>query len=204
MKIYTCNKKRTEWFKRVDWIRVLIVFVIVFLLFFSFFHFIIGGTESSDRAVAVSLLISYLIAIGYMISYSIENRINVYIEKDDKIYVLFPHKLGNEYENTTISYKQFKKLVKTKENIEVVLKDIESFEGVDLVEILKVEKIKKYNKRFKFTATANIKQWEPKGGIFTIKEYVFNKKYGKIKFIVPTDYEDYEELYNLLENKIKK
>ena len=196
MKIYTCNGKRTESFKRVDWLRVLIVFIITFILFFSFFHFLIGGSGMLDKAISTSLLMSYLIAIGYMVSDSIENRVNVYIEKDNMFYVLCPHSFGIEYDSGIISIKDFKKIIKDKNNIEDIFNNLEKYQGIDLIEIKEIKKVKMFSKFFKVRAKVISNEWYGKGGIFTTDTYLLKKKERTKTFCIPKDYPNHLELYN--------
>jgi len=202
MKIYSISKKRTLWFNRVDWLRVLIFFMVIFLLFFGFFHFVIGGPNMLEQAFVTSLFLAYIISLGLIITYVIENRINIYIEKEGKVYVLCPHKFSNEYENTAISYKLFKKVTSTKEEVEVIFKNIKDCQGIDLIEIKEIEKIRMNKKNFKFKAKVKSKEWTPKGGIFTIKDYVLETKNSTMNFIVSSDYENYKELYDKLSNYV--
>lgn len=198
MEIYSCKGKKVKWFRKVDWLRVIILFVIIFILSFIFFNFFVGGTNNFQRAVFTSIILSFLISLGVVVSYCIENRFNLYIEKDGKFYIVYPHSYGIEYDEGFVSYKDFKKMTNSVDKIEDILENIDKYTGIDLIEIKKIKKIKMNRKNFKFTAEVRANEWYGKGGIFTIDHYVLEKKVCTKRYLVPLDYVNSRELYSKL------
>lgn len=203
MKIYSCNERKVKWYKKVDWLKTILIFIILFALFFSFFHFFIGGVGMLSTAIATAFKISFFVTVGVVISYCISNRINLYVVKDDKVYVIYPHSFGVEYDDGFVSYKEFRKVVKDEENILNILENTNKHTGIDVIKINKVVKVKKTKKNFKFVAEVLANEWEGKGGFFTVEKYVLNKRNGKMKFSVPYDYTKSAELYNLISDMNK-
>lgn len=203
MKIYSCNEKKMKWYRKVDWLKTLLIFIVVFVAFFSFFHFFIGGVGMLSTAITTAFKISFFITLGVIISYCITNRINLYVVKDDNLYVIYPHSFGVEYDDGIVSYKDFRKVVKDEENVLTILENVNKHTGIDVVKVNKVNKVKKHKKNFKFIADVSVSEWEGKGGFFSVEKYVLNKKKCKLKFTVPYDYTKSNELYNLINDSKK-
>ena len=179
MKIFSCDEKKVKWYKKVNWISILILFILVFSICFCFFHFFIGGTNMIGFAIRCSLEISILISLSLIISYCINNRINIYVVHNDDIYVIYPHSYGVDYDDGYIKYDDFRKYVKNEENVLSVIENVKKNTGIDLVKINKVSKINKNMKSFSFTADVVANEWQGKGGFFSYSEYILNKNRKK-------------------------
>ncbi len=202
MEIFWCDEKKKHWYQKANWLKVLFVFMIIFVIFFFFFYFLIGNKNNGQMAISYSLLIALLISFGVLISSFLENRINIYVEKDKKIYALFPHIIGNGYNNTLISYKKFREII-AKEDLENIFYNQQKYYGVDVVELINVIRVKKCLKGFKFKAKVISNEWYSKSLFFVGDDFKLKKKDTMKTFFVPCDYEKYEELYDLI-NKMKK
>ncbi len=198
MKVYMCNDKKNYWFDKVDWKKVVFCFVICFICFFLFFYFFIGNENYLERAISTSLLLSYLISFCFIIHYLIDNRICVYVIRDKKMYVLFPHSFSREYEDSLISYSAFKKIVSNSQNIEKILNHDSLFWGIDLFEVENIEYSRKSSKHFVVKASGIFFQWTFCGRKFAEGDYELKKSSATKKFVIPSDYSRYEELLDFL------
>jgi len=202
MKIFSCDEKKVKWYKKVNWISILVCFILVFLVSFCFFHFFIGGTNMMRTAIKCSFEISFLISSAVIVSYCIKNRINIYVVHEDDIYVIYPHSYGVDYDDGYIKYEDFRKYVKNEENVLAIIENVKKHIGIDLVKINKVTSINKNMKSFCFKADVVANEWFGKGGFFSFNEYVLEKKKCNMKFVIPFDYNKSLELYDVLNNKI--
>lgn len=200
MKIYNCNENKYHWFDKVNWKRVIFIFIILFVLFFSFFYFVISSKNDIERAISTSLLISYAISIGIIVYHSIDNRINFYIIKDEKLYVIMPHQYSHEYNDSLISYSDFRKMVDSDKKINDILANQSKYVGIDIFLVDSIKNIKIDNKGFKFTASGNFSKWKSTDGIFVANNYFCESVESNKKFYVTFDYNKYEELLSFIKS----
>lgn len=193
MKIFK-YKKVYKWYKKINYIKVLALFIAFTLIFFLFFNFF-GQSKDMEGAFSTSLLVSLLIILGVIINDLIENRSSIYIEKNKKIYALERH---IDFSGEVINEKKFNELTGDDSKIESILKDQKKYEGIDLFEIKRVNKIKKRSKLMCVYCEIEINEWIGKGGRFVIDHYELVKSIKRAKLIIPYDYEGYEELFDLL------
>lgn len=200
MKVFLCNDKKIPWYKRADWVRVLIVFVITFVIFFFLFYYLFGNETNFEMAISNSFLIGLLISIGTIISSFLENRINVYVEKNKKIYALFPHPVGSGYDDTLISYKKFKEII-ANDNLENIFDNQSKYYGIDIVEFTNIIKIKRCLKRVKCRVKVNASEWDSGKSLFFVNDnFKLTENNKTMTFLIPSDYEKYDELYDLICN----
>lgn len=198
MKIYSCNENKYHWFDKVNWKRVIFVFITLLILLFLFFYFVISSKSDIERAIATSLLISYAISIGMIIYYSIDNRINVYIIKDKKLYIIMPHKFSREYDDSLISYNDFRKMVDSDKKINDILANQFKYVGIDIFLVNSIKNTKVDSKGFKFTVGGELSAWKSTSGVFIANNYSCESIETNKKFYVTFDYNKYEELLSFI------
>jgi len=203
MKIYKWNRRKKTWFERVDWLKVAIIFTLSFLLLFAFFYGLLNPSEH-ERAVATSLLLSFLLSLGKIISDVIENRIDIYVEKENKLYILSPHRIENGYDQAMISYKSFQEMTKNQKSLESIFKKGDQYIGIDQIEIEEILKYKKHRNCFSYRAKIISKEWKEEGGLFTVSSYKWGEKKKTKRFIIPDDYENDKELCDKIISYQKK
>lgn len=201
MKIYKCSEKKVHWFDKVEWGKTIISFLVLTVLFFLFFYFGVGNSTNLERALSTSLLISYFIGIALILHDCIDNRIEIYAILEDNLYVVIPHKFSSEYDDSLISYDDFKKMTNSEDKIKEILDNLSNFTGIDVYKIDSINSLKIKNKSFNFIAKGEVSKWQPKGGIFFVKKYNLIKDTFRKKFIVPCDYKKYNELLQYIKNR---
>lgn len=198
MEIFRSDKSNSKIYEKINYIKMLIVIVLSFLLFTLFLYYI-GKQQNLDRAVITSFVISLLLGIGSVIGDILENRSRVFcIDKDEIGYLeLHTDQVGGaflrdkEYEDTL-----------EKNGILEIYKNIQKYEGIDKGIIKNVISIKKKYNRMVVKAIVLEKQWKT-SSFFTIsKLYVVEKEKSK-KIIIPNDYDNYNKLYKKLKTKEK-
>ncbi len=186
MKEYKCNKKNIKWYKKIDYIVLIITVAITFTISLLFFNYIGNDFE---RALITSLYISLLIVFYIFVSNLIENRDAVYLVENKKIKYIDIQKGRDGNLLTNIEYKEILESNKAKD----IYSHNEKFEGVTTGEIVKVLKIKKGFSKTKIIAMVKGKKWQLKG-VFKITKTDLVESEFKKKFIIPKDYDNYDEL----------
>lgn len=193
MKKFRYNKNY-KWYKKINYIKIIVLFIIILVGFFLLFNFF-GQSKDMESAFKTSILVSLLITLGVIINDMIENRSAIYVEKNKKVFVVERH---IDFSGEVISEKTFNDLTSDDTKVENIMKDQKKYEGVDLFEIKKVNKIKKHSKLMCVYCEIEINEWIGKGGRFVIDHYELVKSMKKAKLVIPCDYNDYDELYDLL------
>lgn len=200
MEMFLCDENKEKWYKKVEWKKTILIFGLCFVFSFSFLGFI-SKFDNMDSILYNAFLIAILVLIGNIISNVIENRINVYVKKDDTLYVIFPHSFGLGYDNGVVSYRDFKSM--PKEIFEDIIANQEKYEGIDVIEIMEVDKLSFNNNRVKLKVKGRVKSWEEKGSLFTVNSVSLTNDMASKKIIIPSDYDNFEKLTNYL-GKCKK
>jgi hypothetical protein len=189
MEIYKCNKRNTKWYKKRDYIELVIVSVITFVISLLFFNYIGNDFE---RALVTSLYITLLIIFYNVTKSLIENRDAIYLIENKKIRYIDIQKGRDGSLLTNIEYKEILDANKPKD----IYNNNEKFEGITTGEIVKVLKVKKSINKTKVSAMVKGKKWQIKG-IFRINKTELIESEFKKKFIITKDYDNYEELIKL-------
>ena len=199
MKIFKWSKN-SRWYERISWIKNIIIFLLLFLICIFLFGFLIDKGRNLDYAYFVSLTVSLLIFIKHCVSDAIENRINIYVEKENKLYIIFPQKYISDYDNCMISYDSFRKFTNDDENISKIMSDISLFQGVSLYEVNEIRKAIVHKKYITFVSVGNLNFWRS-----SRNQFLFSSKNNfKMLFRMPFDYNNYEDFTTILkkyENK---
>ena len=199
MKIFKWSKN-SKWYERISWIKNIIICLIVFLICIFSFGFLIDNGKNLDYAYFVSLTVSLLIFIKHCVSDVIENRINIYVEKKNKLYIIFPQKYTSDYDNCMISYDSFIKFTNDEENVYKIVDDISLFQGVSLYEVNDIRKVVVHKKYIMFVSVGNLSFWKSSRNQVLLS----SKNNLKMLFRIPFDYNNYEDFTTILkkyENK---
>lgn len=199
MKIFKWSKN-SKWYERISWIKNIIICLIVFLICIFSFGFLIDKGKNLDYAYFVSLTVSLLIFIKHCVSDVIENRINIYVEKKNKLYIIFPQKYTSDYDNCMISYDSFIKFTNDEENVYKIVDDISLFQGVSLYEVNDIRKVVVHKKYIMFVSVGNLSFWKSSRNQVLLS----SKNNLKMLFRIPFDYNNYEDFTTILkkyENK---
>lgn len=199
MKIFKWSKN-SKWYERISWIKNIIICLIVFLICIFSFGFLINKGKNLDYAYFVSLTVSLLIFIKHCVSDVIENRINIYVEKKNKLYIIFPQKYTSDYDNCMISYDSFIKFTNDEENVYKIVDDISLFQGVSLYEVNDIRKVVVHKKYIMFVSVGNLSFWKSSRNQVLLS----SKNNLKMLFRIPFDYNNYEDFTTILkkyENK---
>lgn len=192
MKVFKCNKKNVAWYKKLDYIQIIIVSIFTLLISLFCLNFI---GKDFDRALKSSILITCLIILYLVIKNLIEDREAIYLVDDKKIkYIDYQRKR----EGTVITDLRYNEIVEKVEP-EDIIKNIDQFDGVTVGEIKKIYKIKKRVNKTIVVADVDAKLWKIIGFIRINGTELITKQYKK-KFIITRDYDNYEELVKAFVN----
>lgn len=198
MKVYLWKKNKIKWVKKVDWVKIILTFILIFVLCFIFFNFYIGGIGMLSNAVITSVLVAFFASLWIVLSQVIENRVNVFVYKDNKWFVIYPHNYGMNYDDGLVTHKEFFKMINNEKVIIDIIENVDKYTGIDLVKIKKIKNVRKYRNGILFVADAFLNEWHGKGGIFTISDYILKKRNSKKKFFIPNDYNNFSEIVDII------
>lgn len=188
------NKEKSKWYKKIDWIRLSLTFVLVLaILYFTLDY--LGLGKDSLYAFETSLTIAFLIGLELVLIDTLEHKDRIFVVEKDKVSYMEIH---NQKDGKYLSDKEYETLIKKTKKVEDVLKNQKKYEGVDIGNIVKVNKISKRMNRVVVKAEVVEKEWKAKG-VFTITDLdIIEKKYNK-KFIISKEYENFDKLMKTLE-----
>ncbi len=197
MEIYKSNGKNCKFYKKIDYIKLLLV-IIVSLLIFSLFFYYIGKEQELCKSICTALIITVLISMGSIMSDLVDNRSRIFIINKNEIGFIEIHseKVGGDF----LKESEFNEIL-SKYDIEEIYKDNNKFEGIDKGIINKVLKIKKkYNKTI-VKANIGLKEWKSSSFLTISKVYLIDKNCTK-RIVIPNDYDKYDELIKKMRKMI--
>lgn len=198
MEEFKSNKNNKKWYQKINWKKIIIIFTIVLLICFFAFNYL-GRNKDIVSALTRSIIIASLIIIELIVSDLVENRKKIiFLDKKDLFYV----EIHDQKDGKFISDTDFDMMIKNRK-IKEVYNNIEDYEGIDCGHIEEVLSIRKDNNRLVVIANVNAKEWVPIGKITVKKLELQERNYNK-KIIIPNDFDNYDELYKLLDRKIVK
>lgn len=198
MEEFKSNKNNKKWYQKINWKKIIIIFTLVLLICFFAFNYL-GRNKDIVSALTRSIIIASLIIIELIISDLVENRKKIiFLDKKDLFYV----EIHDQKDEKFISDTDFDMMIKNRK-IKEVYNNIEDYEGIDCGHIKEVLSIRKDNNRLVVIANVNAKEWVPIGKITVKKLELQERNYNK-KIIIPNDFDNYDELYKLLDRKIVK
>lgn len=189
MEVLQCNKNNTKWYSKINYLKLLLLFVISFLLF-SIVLYYIGGEKDLNNAISVSFIISILLSIGSIIGDFVENRSRIFVIDKDEVGYIDIHK---EKSGSFLRDIDFKEVIKEYDILDIY-KNVHKYEGIDKVVIKKVLSINRKNNRMIVKVETISKEWKSTG-FFTISKLFLVDKESTKKLIIPDDYDKYEKLY---------
>lgn len=193
MKKYLNNKKNNSWYKKIDFLLSFGVFILTFGASFSLLSFF-GKARNFSMTLRSSIIITILVTISYILTQLLEHRNTVYMIDKKIRYV----ELHDSNDGKFLADEEFREVV-DEEKPTKIYNNIEKYEGIDCGEIIEVLKINKRVNRIVLTAKVNAKVWSFKSKFFKSDIHLIEKSYKK-KFIIPNDYDKYDELYQKLLN----
>lgn len=194
MKIYEYDKKVLKWYKRIDWIKLVIVTLIAFLVIFLIFNYL-GNWKYLTNATKRSFLISGLIALDLILRDLLENRDLKIIVKDREIFYVQIH---NRKDGKFLSDNEYEDILMNTTLDEIIRKN-DKYEGIDTGKIISVNNIKNRINRIVVDANVKEKIWKPKGWFFSSKINLIEKEHRR-KIDILKSVNNFEEL----EQKLKK
>ena len=199
MEEFRYNRKNNKWYKKIDWKKIIIFFIIILLICFLVFYFL-GKDKYISKAISTSIIISSLITLKYLLNDLMEDRKKMFfIEKKNIFYV----ELHDQKDGKFISDSDFDEMIKGKSAKEVY-DDISNYEGIDCGKVEKVLSVKKKLNKLIVSALVKSKEWVPIGRI-TIKKIALEDINTKKKIVIHNDFDNYDKLCKLFEEKnIKK
>ena len=189
----TANKNRI---KKIEFLKNIIISIIIFIITFLFFYLVVGNSNELYRSLIISIEITLLIHIAFIIYDIIENRINYYVIKNNSIKVIYPHHYTSNYEDSMISYDAFRKNMNDEEIRKSLINPNSEIEGIDIFEVKNILKVRKTKHRITFKAQGKEYYWQKNNG--KLERLVKEKEK---KFIVPTDYINVDNLYDVLKRE---
>ena len=197
MEIYKSNRKNSKIYKKIDYLKLLIIIVVSFTLFTLFFYYI-GRQQKLGDSILTSILVTLLISLGSIISDILENRVKVFLSDRKELGYIEIH--NENFGGPFVSDREYQEVLK-KYDIEEIYKDNSQYEGIDKGVIKKVLKIKKRFNKTVVKAEVDLKEWKSSSFISIANLFIKEKTCIK-KIIIPNDYDNYEKLYKKL-SKLK-
>ena len=197
MEIYKSNRKNSTIYKKIDYLKLLIIIVVSFTLFSLFFYYI-GRQQKLGDSILTSILVTLLISLGSIISDILENRVKVFLSDRKELGYIEIH--NENFGGPFVSDREYQEVLK-KYDIEEIYKDNSQYEGIDKGVIKKVLKIKKRFNKTVVKAEVDLKEWKSSSFISIVNLFIKEKTCIK-KIIIPNDYDNYEKLYKKL-SKLK-
>lgn len=196
MKTYKSNRNSNKWYEKINWLRLVILFLVIFVFFAGILN-LLAQTRDMGNTIRVSLLIAALVGLESILVDLLEHRDRIYFVNKNKITYIEIHedKDGKIFTHSTYN----KILAETKP--EDIHNHIEKHEGIDKGEVLEVLNVKRKSNKSIVKVKVKVKEWEAIGR-FTISKMILNEREKEKKFIIMNDYEGYSELIEKLEKNM--
>ena len=188
MKIYKSSKNTIKWYRKINWLRLLILALLSFGLTFLITNLMSSFNELGNT-FKLSLVISFLVSLETILNDILENRDRIFFIKGNTISYIEIH---SEKNVKVLSHYDYIKILEDN-NIETVHDNIEKFEGIDKGKIIKLINIKRKYNRTIINAKVKVKEWTDEGKLTKLKMVLKDVEKDK-KFIIMNDYNDYNEL----------
>ena len=180
-------------FKRINILEILVSFIIIFCVFFSFFYILLSERSDLLRAILTSLALALLIELGIIVGHLIKTRETVYAVYNKKLYIILFQNNSYFFDEEFMNSDKFFETVD-----DDLIKDIIDNNGKYIgAQVLKVDKIKGFNEKkntFSFKAHGRLSFWKALGNLLTIDKFVLSYKNAFKRFVVTKEYKNYDEL----------
>lgn len=193
MKLYRFKNNKVKWYKKINFLKVIIIFILTFAVFFLSFGFL-SEFKDIDVNILRTSTISILVAIGTLTSEIIDHKNVLFITKDNKLLYL------DFYDERSLDY-IFKANEKQSEEevTEKIIKNIKKEEGINYGEVLEVLSTRNTKTRLIVKVKANTIEWKEKGLFFVFKLNLQSKIKEK-KLIIRKDIDNFDELKEIINN----
>lgn len=193
MKLYRFKNNKVKWYKKINFLKVIIIFILTFAVFFLSFGFL-SEFKDIDVNILRTSIISILVAIGTLTSEIIDHKNVLFITKDNKLLYL------DFYDERSLDY-IFKANEKQSEEevTEKIIKNIKKEEGINYGEVLEVLSTRNTKTRLIVKVKANTIEWKEKGLFFVFKLNLQSKIKEK-KLIIRKDIDNFDELKEIINN----
>lgn len=193
MKLYRFKNNKVKWYKKINFLKVIIIFILTFAVFFLSFGFL-SEFKDIDVNILRTSIISILIGIGTLTSEIIDHKNVLFITKDNKLLYL------DFYDERSLDY-IFKANEKQSEEevTEKIIKNIKKEEGINYGEVLEVLSTRNTKTRLIVKVKANTIEWKEKGLFFVFKLNLQSKIKEK-KLIIRKDIDNFDELKEIINN----
>ena len=188
MKIYKSSKNTIKWYRKINWLRLLILALLSFGLTFLITNLMSSFNELGNT-FKLALVISFLVSLETILNDILGNRDRIFFIKGKTISYIEIH---SEKNVKVLSHYDYIKILEDN-NIETVHDNIEKFEGIDKGKIIKLINIKRKYNRTIINAKVKEKEWTDEGKLTKLKMVLKDVEKDK-KFIIMNDYNDYNEL----------
>lgn len=193
MKLYRFKNNKVKWYKKINFLKVIIIFILTFAVFFLSFGFL-SEFKDIDVNILRTSIISILIGIGTLTSEIIDHKNVLFITKDNKILYL------DFYDEKSLDYIIKANEKQSEEEItEKILKNIKKEEGINYGEVLEVLSTRNTKTRLIVKVKANTIEWKEKGFFFVFKLNLQSKIKEK-KLIIRKDIDNFDELKEIINN----
>lgn len=196
MKLYRFNNNEVKWYKKVNFLKVILVFILTFAVFFLSFGFL-SNFKDIDVNIFRTTIISLLITFGVFTSEIVDHKNVLYIIKNNKLLYL------DFYDEKSLN-----SIFKTNENqteekvVEEILKKIKKEEGINYGEVKEVLSLKNTKTKLVLKVKADTNEWKEKG-FFVVSKLEPISKIKEKKLIIRKDIDNFDELNEII-NKYNK
>ena len=195
MKIYRSNSIKVAWYKRINWIKLIISIIIVFLAFTFGFNYLAKNTDL-DRAIKTSLIISLLFGINIILNDLFSNKNIIFMYNKDSIHYI---DLQNEASGKFISDLDYRDIV-NEHDPEDIYNHINKYVGIVRGEIIEINSLRETMNSLVLKVKVKEKKWKQIGLFFVKDVKLIEKEYNK-KIVVKKDIEKYEDIKKMLLKK---
>ncbi len=193
MKLYRFKNSKVKWYKKVNFLKVILTFLLTFTVFFLSFGFL-ANFKDLDVNIFRTTIISLLITMSVFISEIIDHKNVLYITKNNKLLYL------DFYDETSLNYVVNSNEKQSEEEVvEQVLKNVKKEEGINYGEVLEVVSTKNTKTKLIVKVKADTNEWKEKGFIFVCKLEPISKIKEK-KLIIRKDIDNFDELNEIINN----
>lgn len=193
MKLYRFKNNKVKWYKKINFLKVIIIFILTFAVFFLSFGFL-SEFKDLDVNILRTSIISILLALGVLISELVDNKNVLFITKDNKILYL------DFYDERSLNYVIKANEKQSEEKItEEIIKSIKKEEGINYGEVSEVLSTRNTKTRLIVKVKADTIEWKEKG-FFFVSKLDLQSKIKEKKLIIRKDIDDFDELKEIINN----
>lgn len=180
-------------YKRINMLEVMISFILIFGLFFSFFYIFLSEYSDLLRAIITSLVLTFLIEIGIIVSHLIKTRETVYAVYNKKLYIILFQNNSYFFDDEFMNSDKFFETVND-DLIKDILENNNKYIGAQVLKVDKIKSFKEKKNTFTFNVHGKLSFWKALGNLFTIDKFVLSYRNVFKRCVVTKEYKNYDEL----------